>query len=73
MIIKKIKNKKQYLESLERFEEIFQSVVGTKESDEADLLAFLGGAVVPRAKSPHTRGNPRCSCLGLPGWRRLDT
>lgn len=41
MELKKIKNKKEYTASLERFELIFQSASGTKESDEADVLALL--------------------------------
>lgn len=41
MEVKKIKNKKQYLGALERFEEIFQAKPGTKASDEADVLALV--------------------------------
>jgi len=41
MEVKKIKNKKQYLAALERFEEIFQAKPGTNESDEADVLALV--------------------------------
>jgi HTH-type transcriptional regulator/antitoxin HigA len=36
-----IKTKNDYLQSLRRFEEIFQAKQGTAESDEADLLAIL--------------------------------
>jgi hypothetical protein len=38
---KTLKNKKDYLESLKRFEEIFQTKPGSDESDEADSLASL--------------------------------
>lgn len=41
MQLKIIKTKKDYLSGLERFEEIFQSKTGTKESEEADVLALL--------------------------------
>ena len=41
MELKKIKTKKNYESALERFEEIFQAKNGTKESDEADVLALL--------------------------------
>lgn len=41
MELKKIKTKKDYLRSTERFEEIFQAKRGSKESDEADVLALL--------------------------------
>ncbi len=41
MQLRKLKTKKDYNEALERFEEIFQAKAGTKESDEADVLALL--------------------------------
>jgi HTH-type transcriptional regulator/antitoxin HigA len=41
MHLKIVKTKKEYLQSLERFEEIFQAKQGTPESDEADVLALL--------------------------------
>jgi len=41
MPIKILKTKKDYQQSLERFEEIFQAKPGTPESDEADVLALL--------------------------------
>lgn len=41
MQLKIFKTKKDYLSGLERFEEIFQSKTGTKESEEADVLALL--------------------------------
>lgn len=41
MQLKIIKTKKDYLLSLERFEEIFQAKAGTKESEEADVIALL--------------------------------
>lgn len=41
MQLKILKTKKDYLQSLERFEEIFQAKNGTPESDEADVLALL--------------------------------
>lgn len=41
MELKIIKTKKDYRVSLERFEEIFSAKRGTKESDEADVLALL--------------------------------
>ncbi len=41
MELKRIKTKKDYLRSMERFEELFQAKKGSKESDEADVLALL--------------------------------
>lgn len=41
MELKIIKTKKDYRASLERFEEIFSAKSGTKESNEADVLALL--------------------------------
>ena len=41
MPLKILKTKKEYQQSLERFEEIFQAKLGTPESDEADILALL--------------------------------
>lgn len=41
MELKRIKTRKDYLLSIERFEEIFQAKKGSKESDEADVLALL--------------------------------
>jgi HTH-type transcriptional regulator/antitoxin HigA len=41
MQLKIIKTKKDYMEALERFEEIFQAKPGTAESDEADVLSLL--------------------------------
>ena len=41
MELKKIKTKKDYHSAMERFEEIFQAKNGTKESDEADVLAMI--------------------------------
>jgi HTH-type transcriptional regulator/antitoxin HigA len=41
MQVKILKTKKDYLKSLERFEEIFQALHGSEESDEADILALL--------------------------------
>jgi len=41
MKLKIIKTKKEYQQSLERFEEIFQAKNGSDESDEADVLALL--------------------------------
>ena len=41
MEIRIIKTPKDYLQSLERFEEVFQAVPGTAESDEAGLLIAL--------------------------------
>ena len=41
MPLKIIKTKKDYQQSLERFEDIFQAKPGTPESDEADVLALL--------------------------------
>jgi HTH-type transcriptional regulator/antitoxin HigA len=38
---KKIKTKKQYDESLQRLEAIFQAKPGTKEGDEVELLELL--------------------------------
>lgn len=43
MALKILKTKKDYQAALERFEEIFQAKVGTKESDEADVLSLLIG------------------------------
>jgi HTH-type transcriptional regulator / antitoxin HigA len=37
----KINSKEQYLATLARFEEIFQSKPGTDENDEADVLALI--------------------------------
>lgn len=39
--MKTLKNKKDYEIALIRFEKIFQSKQGTKESDEADRLSIL--------------------------------
>lgn len=39
--IKKIKNKKDYSSALARFEKIFHAKPGTKEGDEAELLALV--------------------------------
>jgi HTH-type transcriptional regulator/antitoxin HigA len=36
-----IRTNKQYEEALEKFYTVFQAKIGTKESDEADLLALL--------------------------------
>ncbi|HEY8782191.1 MAG TPA: hypothetical protein VIM16_11275 [Mucilaginibacter sp.] len=36
-----LKTKKDYLKSLKRFEEIFQTKSGSAESDEADVIALL--------------------------------
>jgi HTH-type transcriptional regulator/antitoxin HigA len=41
MQLKILKTKKDYLKSLERFEEIFQAKPGSDESDEADVIALL--------------------------------
>ena len=41
MELKIIKTKKDYHASLEKFEEIFSAKRGSKESDEADVLALL--------------------------------
>lgn len=41
MELKIIKTKKDYLNGLERFEEIFQAKAGTRDSEEADVLALL--------------------------------
>jgi HTH-type transcriptional regulator / antitoxin HigA len=41
MPVKIVKTKKEYKQSLERFEEIFRSKSGSPESDEADVLALL--------------------------------
>src|SRR6185312_12169137 len=41
MPIKILRTKKEYQESLGRFEDIFQAKAGTPESDEADVLALL--------------------------------
>ena len=41
MPLKILRTKKEYQESLERFEDIFQAKPGTPESDEADVLALL--------------------------------
>ena len=41
MPLKILKTKKEYQQSLERFEDIFQAKAGTPESDEADVLALL--------------------------------
>jgi len=41
MELKIIKTKKDYHAALERFEEIFSSKSGTKESNEADVLSLL--------------------------------
>lgn len=41
MELKTIKTRKDYLKSMRRFEEIFQAKKGSKESDEADVLALL--------------------------------
>jgi HTH-type transcriptional regulator/antitoxin HigA len=58
MQLKMVKTKKDYLRSLERFEEIFQAKPGADESDEADALAlsikqyevkhYIIGAPTPR-------------------------
>lgn len=41
MQLKIIKTKKDYQIALKRFEQIFQSKPGSKESDEADILSIL--------------------------------
>ena len=41
MKIKPIKTEADYLEALERLDKIFDSAVGTAESDEADVLGIL--------------------------------
>ena len=41
MSIKPIKNEIDYRLSLARFEEIFDAIVGTPESDEADILGLM--------------------------------
>ena len=41
MQLKIIKTKKNYRDALARFEEIFQAKTGTKDSEEADVLALL--------------------------------
>lgn len=41
MKLKILKTKKDYQESLERFETLFQAKAGTDESNEADVLALL--------------------------------
>lgn len=41
MPIKILKSKKEYQQSLERFEKIFQAKAGSTESDEAEVLALL--------------------------------
>ncbi|MBL7112938.1 MAG: transcriptional regulator [Bacteroidales bacterium] len=41
MEIKPIKSEKEYQQTLSRMELLFDSAVGTKESDEADILALL--------------------------------
>jgi HTH-type transcriptional regulator / antitoxin HigA len=41
MHLKILKTKKDYQQSLERFEAIFQSKPGSKASEEADVLALL--------------------------------
>ncbi len=41
MQFKKLKTKKDYLEAMEKFEDIFQAKSGTKDSDDADVLALL--------------------------------
>ena len=41
MQLKILKTKEDYLESLQRFEEIFQAQPDSDESDEADVLALL--------------------------------
>jgi HTH-type transcriptional regulator/antitoxin HigA len=40
MQLKLLKTKKEYLKSLERFEEILQAKSGSYESDEADVIAL---------------------------------
>lgn len=41
MTLKILKTKRDYQAAMKRFEEIFQSKPGSKESDEADVLALL--------------------------------
>jgi HTH-type transcriptional regulator/antitoxin HigA len=41
MNIKKIKTKKDYSTALARFEKVFHAKSGTKEGDEAELLAII--------------------------------
>ena len=41
MELKTLKTKKDYLAALERFENVFQAETGSKESDEADVLALI--------------------------------
>ena len=41
MQVKIIRTKKDYQQAMERFEKIFQAKSGTKESEEADVLALL--------------------------------
>ena len=41
MNLKIIKTKKNYRDALARFEKIFQAKTGTKDSEEADVLALL--------------------------------
>jgi HTH-type transcriptional regulator/antitoxin HigA len=41
MEIKPIKSENDYQEALKRLNEIFDATMGTKESDEADILALL--------------------------------
>ena len=41
MELKIIKTKKKYQDALSGFEEIFQAKTGTKDSEEADVLALL--------------------------------
>ena len=41
MTLKKIKNKTEYLRSIDRFEALFQAKRGSKESDEADVLSLI--------------------------------
>jgi len=40
MRLKLLKTKKEYLKSMERFEEILQAKAGSDESDEADVIAL---------------------------------
>jgi HTH-type transcriptional regulator/antitoxin HigA len=41
MQLKILKTEEDYIQSLQRFEEIFQAQPGSTESDEADVLALL--------------------------------
>jgi len=41
MTLKILKTRKDYLNALARFEDLFQAKEGTKESNEADILALL--------------------------------